>query len=657
MNAAAIAYAAKLLDLPLQEADPDEVDPFHYINQAGDEAMARKRFLLLQKLARCNFGAAVKLSGEDMIQLNADEAGTKLTPEIWVKLGEDMHRLENNAMSALRQNGLNCSDCGHDTFNELVISCWFAKNQEEADLRGVYLVRQYLLHEEPISTSSGTWDSFLGSGSTQKLYEGTSEYGQMIEVDLEIFDLGDVKRLLEDGEELLGESADPDNVDVGRYLADITGLEHGGPAHEALDLGTFAKDATNFGLNLPQVNVWGRWVILFGYTYWAYDLDDQPISQLGTRKLVTEYTQKYGITGYKLQVYGGGNGASAFCGVKLGVPAHYFSDQSLADWRAYSHNRAELDRHYVSGLKIKESDEELDNPEALLRSTSHDVLISNGFTPFAEDASHSFYKDIQLKTSLVRFIIRLMRSDETSPDFSFVAGYRSDLQSPMQYMNWRPLIHGSLINVFLARLNQHLPEWTSGKYSTSTVALRANDLATELRNLRQSSLAANTAQRLRLRNESEESDTELDMPRAVGHYLTSPDLVRLLKDLNYWPIGKTEYMVLWNDSKSMHECYQKVYVTNVAVALRLCQGVIGVQFFIHNNWEGFRVSMGDDAFFHVKDAHHAATVLKAMDRQLTQLVANPKFDPDELGDLIVNTCRSADAWYHETLQNLRPPDQ
>ena len=120
------------------------------------------------------YGFGMSTSDEYLVEENAKEREIKLTDRIWNELSEDWVTLEKNVLKVLSKHIGDARSEGHDSYGELIGSIWVKKGSE-----GEKLVREVIEDEEPWRTGSGTFPF-----SEMGMYEGTSQYSYLIDIDV-----------------------------------------------------------------------------------------------------------------------------------------------------------------------------------------------------------------------------------------------------------------------------------------------------------------------------------------------------------------------------------------------------------------------------------------------------------------------------------------
>ena len=142
------------------------------------------------------------------------------------------------------------------------------------------------------------------------------------------------------GSTRVSESLDPDDEqEVERYLDSFENLQD------------FQHDLTNYGFGqCNRIDVWGRWVILAGTTYWA-EIEGRPTTEEDFRRLCAEFCQKHHVYDYKLKLtaddmapaFGNPNRWFWF---QLALPKAVFTDESLLWAKNASANTLDANPHY-----------------------------------------------------------------------------------------------------------------------------------------------------------------------------------------------------------------------------------------------------------------------------------------------------------------------
>lgn len=157
-------------------------DPGQYLDWLG-----RKEEL--GGLENVGFGILIHTSPEDLIEQNAQEDGIPTDQPFWDKINADVERIERNALAVLGEAGITVSSEGHDGHTQaLAATGWLMqKNAYDEDKRlGILKGILATMEGEAPSTSSGTMNHIL-PGATEKLYQGVSEFGYLIDVTIEFF--------------------------------------------------------------------------------------------------------------------------------------------------------------------------------------------------------------------------------------------------------------------------------------------------------------------------------------------------------------------------------------------------------------------------------------------------------------------------------------
>lgn len=153
-------------------------------------------------ISNARFGFSIHTSTEDDINVRAEELKMPLTDASWVQLNADIMKLEQNATTILRDNGIQCNPEGHGD-DDLVGSAWMKAVVSDGYMIPTQAALKLMLyaHDNLISTYSGSIEDF---DPNRKLWEGVSDLGQsLVDVSISFFDTEKLE--LDHWEDILGE--------------------------------------------------------------------------------------------------------------------------------------------------------------------------------------------------------------------------------------------------------------------------------------------------------------------------------------------------------------------------------------------------------------------------------------------------------------------
>ena len=223
------------------------------------------------------------------------------------------------------------------------------------------------------------------------------------------------------------------------------------------NLPDFQYDLTNYGFGqCNRIEVWGRWVILAGTTYWA-EIEGRPTTQADFERLCAEFCKKHHVYGYHLKLTADdtapafGNPSRWFW-FQLAVPKAVFADEScMALARASSASRYErspelpyLNFPHLTGPMPPEIAAyqhplgealDLDDPDAFMAHHTTDfnnTMVEAGYIPTRTPEGLSIYAKPFVTGDLRVFVTaRLNRDDYIvfSAAYGHTLGEGSDAKS------------------------------------------------------------------------------------------------------------------------------------------------------------------------------------------------------------------------------------
>jgi hypothetical protein len=279
----------------------DMDDPAQYLDWLG-----RKEEI--GGLENVGIGILIYTSPEDLIEQNAQEDGITTDQAFWDKINDDVTKIERNALTVLNDAGITISSEGHDGHTQaLAATGWLMqKNNYDEDKRPdlVKFILNSMEYEAP-STSSGTMHNMM-PGATEKLYQGVSEIGYLIDVTIEFF-----------GNELkewaalnlnLNEGIDVDTPEG--YLDKTTGwidelIQMGFQVERHSRPGTYIKSFTNgdyiyyvlIRTHMPSLQIWeefrrGNWLTRTNHPDFRYLFGFQRRDKSGLLALTRDINQR-----------------------------------------------------------------------------------------------------------------------------------------------------------------------------------------------------------------------------------------------------------------------------------------------------------------------------------------------------------------------------
>jgi len=118
------------------------------------------------------FGFAIDVGNEDLIESFAEEDGIELDDKAWDTLNKDFSKIEKNIMNWMNKNG-SASDHGHSG-SELV-GVFFPNDKVLEDVEDS-------VGDEPFMTTSGTFSDLIPDNVA---FRGTSKLSNLIDINLE----------------------------------------------------------------------------------------------------------------------------------------------------------------------------------------------------------------------------------------------------------------------------------------------------------------------------------------------------------------------------------------------------------------------------------------------------------------------------------------
>lgn len=165
--------------------DGDE-NPSTYVDWLGKKTE-------VGEIGGVRFGIHIHTTDEDVIAINAKEAGVETDSKFWETIGSDIRWLEENAAVIAREFGLYIQGEGHGDSGEYVGSAWVSATANPTTAKGLPLRPTQIaiakklveLGSDMPSTSDGSFWTFF-PGSESKLYKDVSEWGrQFLDVTVE----------------------------------------------------------------------------------------------------------------------------------------------------------------------------------------------------------------------------------------------------------------------------------------------------------------------------------------------------------------------------------------------------------------------------------------------------------------------------------------
>lgn len=243
-----------------ESADPDDVDPKQWLDSI---ALSRERLREIIRGIPKNFhiGFSIRTSDENTVKEDAAERGVELTDDVWTALLRDIDLIERNVRKWMDAHGIDNRSEGHDGDGDLVGSIFL----DLAAPSNFAFFEQYMQHEEPWSTSSGTFPH------DADVYADTSEFAHLLDVDLDLFDYDKCEvafeHMVDSGvtvKKLNGvwtgvspardveEAADPDEPDMARWVEKLSA--------EAQLNRIFNEQGTPYFRGKPNdATNWSRW--------------------------------------------------------------------------------------------------------------------------------------------------------------------------------------------------------------------------------------------------------------------------------------------------------------------------------------------------------------------------------------------------------------
>lgn len=171
-----MAKAKTIVNNLLETSDPD--NPERYLDWLGQKVETGP-------LENIRFGAHIHLSDEDIIRLNAREAGIDVDSRaFWDEVERCMAIMESHCLQLLREAGLHVNDEGHDETDARVASVWIDTPEEDRKLALLKAVIAWAEGDWP-STTSGTMAYAFGADTTQRIYAMTEDAARFIDVTIE----------------------------------------------------------------------------------------------------------------------------------------------------------------------------------------------------------------------------------------------------------------------------------------------------------------------------------------------------------------------------------------------------------------------------------------------------------------------------------------
>jgi hypothetical protein len=179
----------------IESAPIDEPDPQSYLDWL-------KKKTKLGGLSDLHLGFAISTTDEYVLRDNARERGIDVDNKtISDMISHDYSKIEKNAVRLLKVCGFNVRDEGHSD-QSLVGSLWI---DNEGNEKAYSVLKLAADSGEPFSTSSGTIGA-LDPDADKILYQGTSNYSGLIDINIEFLDMDKFRDWFEVNS--LGESLD-----------------------------------------------------------------------------------------------------------------------------------------------------------------------------------------------------------------------------------------------------------------------------------------------------------------------------------------------------------------------------------------------------------------------------------------------------------------
>jgi hypothetical protein len=389
-----------------EAAGADDVNPEHYLDWAGRKAA-------LGHLKDMGFGFSISTSSEDLVKDNAKDAGIVLDDTAWQMLSNDFRLLEIGAIAELRHKGFSVRDEGH-SYDSLSGSFWPLLDSHDQMLEGAFTFLKTICQlDEPISTSRGTWDTYFGAGSQERIWKTLSSIGQrLLDVDIEFY-VDKVREWLELN--TLGEAKDPDDIDPQHYLSKVT---------------PYYCRQCHKDLTAPHSVI---------RTYVSKQIDGDVYSMIGHYAAAGDFTPDEQVDFEKL---------------------HGYDLLDDSDQCAHCGNRG--GQFWVD----MEESQDVDDPESFLRQDWRHVLEQNGFKFLTGTLSDKTYK---AKDGAARIWVRISNEEAGAAMLEFRVSYsdKDTAGGDIHYINYSAYAHTRWLNVLLPKIEklaqQRIAHWDSAR--------------------------------------------------------------------------------------------------------------------------------------------------------------------------------------------------